>query len=159
MSILELSKDFPSGASLTIAYSEKADTLARQEEQSAAVLSEAAETAIQTLLHNRDVIRRALAEQTEQIFRSNLQQHVMVRQTLFTLSEENARKQIVRSLTFPTMRDRYDETPEAHRKTFRWILEDLPKNDFVKWLQSGAGLYWINGKAGSGKSTLMRFIR
>ncbi|KAE9371246.1 hypothetical protein N431DRAFT_558808 [Stipitochalara longipes BDJ] len=36
--------------------------------------------------------------------------------------------------------------------------EDLPWSDFAKWLKSGQGIYWINGKAGSGKSTLMRYV-
>jgi len=31
-------------------------------------------------------------------------------------------------------------------------------DDFSVWLKSGQGLYWINGKAGSGKSTLMNYI-
>lgn len=31
-------------------------------------------------------------------------------------------------------------------------------DDFGAWLESGQGLYWINGKAGSGKSTLMNYI-
>ncbi len=31
-------------------------------------------------------------------------------------------------------------------------------DDFSVWLKSGEGLYWINGKAGSGKSTLMNYI-
>lgn len=29
---------------------------------------------------------------------------------------------------------------------------------FVQWLHSGRGLYWINGKPASGKSTLMKYI-
>ncbi|KAG8532445.1 uncharacterized protein KY384_002322 [Bacidia gigantensis] len=34
-----------------------------------------------------------------------------------------------------------------------------PKWDnFSDWLRSGSGVYWINGKAGSGKSTLMNFL-
>ncbi|KAL8992541.1 MAG: hypothetical protein Q9188_007563, partial [Gyalolechia gomerana] len=31
-------------------------------------------------------------------------------------------------------------------------------DDFALWLRSGHGVYWINGKAGSGKSTLMNHI-
>jgi len=31
-------------------------------------------------------------------------------------------------------------------------------DDFRVWLMSGQGLYWINGKAGSGKSTLMDYV-
>ncbi|KAL8832358.1 MAG: hypothetical protein Q9191_000315 [Dirinaria sp. TL-2023a] len=33
-----------------------------------------------------------------------------------------------------------------------------PWNSFVKWLQGDERIYWINGKAGSGKSTLMKFL-
>jgi NACHT domain len=31
-------------------------------------------------------------------------------------------------------------------------------SDFVDWLENGENVYWINGKPGSGKSTLMNFI-
>jgi hypothetical protein len=61
------------------------------------------------------------------------------------------------------MRDRHEAIVEAHDATFRWILEDAeayaqPWSNFVDWLRHGDGVYWINGKAASGKSTLMRFI-
>ena len=53
----------------------------------------------------------------------------------------------------------------AHQKTFQWIFEpDGPDmstrrwDNFVQWLEQGDGLYWISGKAGSGKSTLMSYI-
>ena len=44
-----------------------------------------------------------------------------------------------------------------HENTFRWIwsADDL---DLVSWLRSGSGLYWISGKPGSGKSTLMKYL-
>jgi hypothetical protein len=31
-------------------------------------------------------------------------------------------------------------------------------SNFIDWLRDGDGVYWVNGKAGSGKSTLMRYI-
>lgn len=31
-------------------------------------------------------------------------------------------------------------------------------SNFVAWLEYGKGIYWLNGKLGSGKSTLMKFI-
>jgi hypothetical protein len=31
-------------------------------------------------------------------------------------------------------------------------------SNYAQWLREGEGIYWINGKAGSGKSTLMRYI-
>ncbi len=59
---------------------------------------------------------------------------------------------------------RYDEVEAAYQKTFEWIFkddtDDTPWNSFVDYL-SGTEVslpYFINGKAGSGKSTLMKFI-
>ena len=36
---------------------------------------------------------------------------------------------------------------------------DQPWPDFTDWLENGQDVYWISGKAGSGKSTLMAYIR
>ncbi len=72
---------------------------------------------------------------------------------------------LVDSLAFPAMRNREDEIAPAYHSTFKWIfrepstdLEPLPWTNFIHWLRQGDGLYWINGKAGSGKSTLMKYI-
>jgi hypothetical protein len=62
------------------------------------------------------------------------------------------------------MRDRQAEIPVAHQKTYRWIFNQLPNKEdvswssFSDWLRDGDGIYWVSGKAGSGKSTLMRYI-
>lgn len=70
---------------------------------------------------------------------------------------------ILASLRFPSMNDRYDGIEEAFQETFDWIFSKpnpttQPWDDFSKWLSEGDGIYWINGKAGSGKSTLMRYV-
>lgn len=67
------------------------------------------------------------------------------------------------SLNFPIMTDREDEIAEAELATFDWIFKkprsgDRPWSNFLEWLQSGDSLYWINGKPGSGKSTLMKHL-
>ena len=51
----------------------------------------------------------------------------------------------------------------AHEATFRWILSDSPPqnkpwDNLIRWLRDDGGCYWINDKAASGKSTLMRFL-
>ncbi|TEY87421.1 hypothetical protein BOTCAL_0002g00280 [Botryotinia calthae] len=58
---------------------------------------------------------------------------------------------------------RYDTITEAHQHTFEWVFCDpetaqKPWSNFGEWLKRGNGIYWIHGKPGSGKSTLMRFI-
>lgn len=69
------------------------------------------------------------------------------------------------SLWFPEIHRRQEIIHEAHEKTFQWIYEpngpgttDRRWDSFVHWLESGQHTYWINGKAGSGKSTLMSYI-
>ena len=75
------------------------------------------------------------------------------------------------ALSFASMEDRKEEVSEAHARTFEWIFSDedtnsrkrvdfKPGSNFLQWLKGNEGecVYWINGKAGSGKSTLMRFI-
>ncbi|PVH80336.1 hypothetical protein DL98DRAFT_654744 [Cadophora sp. DSE1049] len=68
---------------------------------------------------------------------------------------------ILESLRYPMMSQRFEEVSEAHVKTFNWIFDEkedeqqVPWTNFANWLQNGEGLYWLKGKAGSGKSTLM----
>ena len=45
---------------------------------------------------------------------------------------------------------------ETHAKTYGWVFQK--SSSFYRWLQTGDGLFWISGKAGSGKSTLMKFL-
>ncbi|KAI1480125.1 prion-inhibition and propagation-domain-containing protein [Daldinia eschscholtzii] len=71
-------------------------------------------------------------------------------------------EQILCRLWFRTIDERWESISEAHRKTFRWALAppegNYPWDDLSEWLQSGSGIYWVSGKAGSGKSTLMKHL-
>lgn len=66
------------------------------------------------------------------------------------------------SLQFPEMRLRQEAVKDAHSNTFEWIFrdgqEDSPARQFPTWLKEGNGVFWIKGKAGSGKSTLMKYL-
>lgn len=76
-------------------------------------------------------------------------------ETTFTERENALREQdIVSSLRYPFCAMRYEEILPAARNTFEWIYEST----FVDWLQKGEGVFWVTGKAGSGKSTLMKFV-
>ncbi|KAH7304158.1 hypothetical protein B0I35DRAFT_484642 [Stachybotrys elegans] len=55
----------------------------------------------------------------------------------------------------PELDFRVDQIENPFQGTFKWIY-DLPS--FCEWLQRGSGMFWIHGKPGSGKSTLMKFI-
>ncbi|KAK9413454.1 putative NACHT domain-containing protein [Seiridium unicorne] len=64
---------------------------------------------------------------------------------------------ISQSLDAPKRDFRLEQIEDKFRNTFDWVY-DPQEPGFNRWLQKGAGLFWINGKPGSGKSTLMKFI-
>ncbi|KAG8158351.1 hypothetical protein KVR01_012112 [Diaporthe batatas] len=69
------------------------------------------------------------------------------------------------SLWYETMEDREQTILPAYNRTLNWIFksegsprrERLPWDDFNNFLSKDSGTYWVTGKAGSGKSTLMKF--
>ena len=67
-------------------------------------------------------------------------------------------------LNFRQMSWRYEEVPEAYRRTCDWIFQPLQEerrwSNFVQYLTDNdvVAPYFISGKAGSGKSTLMKYI-
>ncbi|KAI0455159.1 hypothetical protein F5B21DRAFT_473095 [Xylaria acuta] len=71
--------------------------------------------------------------------------------------EEKKLDHLIASLRTPDTDRRLREVEKRFENTFDWIY-DLEETRFSHWLQSGTGLFWINGKPGSGKSTLMKFI-
>ncbi|KAL9016862.1 MAG: hypothetical protein Q9185_005812 [Variospora sp. 1 TL-2023] len=64
------------------------------------------------------------------------------------------------SLNSVEARSRLEEVDRAHPATFGWLF-DAQQVPFLEWLQASDGLgrrpFWIQGKPGSGKSTLMKF--
>jgi hypothetical protein len=80
---------------------------------------------------------------------------------------------IIKRLNFRSRPVRHDIIPVAHQETFQWALvlppefrdEDPSISDddstvphLASWLRKRDGYFWISGKAGSGKSTLMKYI-
>ncbi len=66
-------------------------------------------------------------------------------------------------LSFREMFDRQERIHENYEGTFQWIYDEShdpskPWDSFSSWLTEGCGVYWVAGKAGSGKSTLMRML-
>lgn len=70
--------------------------------------------------------------------------------------EKAAGDAILKSLAFSEIQDRRNAIKRAHEVTFEWVFAE--RSILVDWLQSSRPLFWINGKAGSGKSTLMKFL-
>ncbi|KAK9850725.1 hypothetical protein MYU51_011815 [Penicillium brevicompactum] len=80
--------------------------------------------------------------------------------------DKEARQRILESLRFPQMQERAQQIQPAEEKTYEWILhrhvtQRHRYEGLVTWLSSiteTRRIYWISGKPGSGKSTLMRFL-
>lgn len=89
--------------------------------------------------------------------------------TVQALTTSQAQKQedtmrherFLESLRFDDIHVRENEVSESHSETFGWVYDDdskYPWDNLKAWLEHGQGIYWINGKAGSGKSTFMKFL-
>lgn len=70
-------------------------------------------------------------------------------------------EQLLDSLRYDEINLRQNEISEPQSRTFGWVFEDETCDrwdSLSAWLKHGQKLYWINGKAGSGKSTFMKFL-
>jgi hypothetical protein len=88
-------------------------------------------------------------------------------------SEYAIEQLILDQLHFDTLDDRHLAIKDAHARTFEWIFsQQTPveattgresvtnaSTKFVEWLTtSQSHVYWVSGKPGSGKSTLMKYL-
>ncbi|KAF3059765.1 Heterokaryon incompatibility protein s [Daldinia childiae] len=128
-------------------------------------------TQIVPIFDNRAITRRATEQDVATI--RNLRGLKLVHEAsvggrivVAELTEEHltrtCKEQILHGLWFRTIDERRESISKAHCKTFRWVLEPPQGtylwDDLSEWLQSGSGIYWVSGKAGSGKSTLMKHL-
>lgn len=71
---------------------------------------------------------------------------------------------VLASLNYEDRPARYEKIPKAYGKTFAWSLEAADETTEAKfgklqsWLRADDALFWVSGKPGSGKSTLMKHI-
>ncbi|KAL9628126.1 MAG: hypothetical protein Q9204_006093, partial [Flavoplaca sp. TL-2023a] len=75
--------------------------------------------------------------------------------------DQQQHDQFLRSLWFGEIHTRMNDIADSHSQTLHWMFEDdttRPWDSFCNWLQGNDRLYWVNGKPGSGKSTLMKFL-
>ena len=106
--------------------------------------------------------QNVMASQIEQLH-SELNRLIAIGEPLEARSQKCIH--IMESLQYKRMTARYEKIVKAHAKTFEWIYDEStlsqhgePQHHLLQWLESGDGLFWVSGKAGSGKSTLMKFI-
>ncbi|KAI1417468.1 hypothetical protein F5Y13DRAFT_184815 [Hypoxylon sp. FL1857] len=72
-------------------------------------------------------------------------------------AREPRNQEILNSLYYDTMTERESRIDPAYGQTCEWILSPN-LSPFPKYLKSKDPVLWISGSAGSGKSTLMKYI-
>lgn len=79
---------------------------------------------------------------------------------------------VLRTLLVTGLGSREEQIHDAYEKPFGWIYQDeelrvaredrerikAARTRFERWLSSSSEVFWVNGKAGSGKSTLMKYL-
>lgn len=70
---------------------------------------------------------------------------------------------ILHALEYREREERHAMIASPFDGTYEWVFNNSNNNrqqwdNLEEWSESGTGCYWINGKAGSGKSTLMKYI-
>jgi hypothetical protein len=152
---------------ISIQYRQKVQALSITQDKRFSNLNTDIQTIIQSLLKTRFTHSEDLQKHFEALTESQKYEHAQTRATFIYMEEEKrqarVRLSLLESLRFPMMNDRYEKLARAHEQTFLWIFKcpqsrQKPWDNFAEWLSIGAGTYWIQGKAASGKSTLMRFI-
>ena len=151
---------------------QKFEDLIRELSHFRARINEVCPVTMVDLDRDRDLVTRAMADQDVDTIKdlrklkilkeaSAGSQNSIVESTQHAISEA-CKDRILRKLWFRRIDDRRENIVTAHSRTLRWALkprrEDAPWDDLSAWLQSGSGIYWISGKAGSGKSTLMKHL-
>lgn len=126
------------------------------------------------LEEGRNTYAKLIADQTETI-----RTHIDRRHDERYQEEANRRlrDEFIQSLFYPEISSRFDNIAKSHEGTCQWFFESSksragvenlsqaeksrarPWDSFEEWLRSdGHNPYWLSGKPGSGKSTLMKYI-
>ncbi|KAL9593216.1 MAG: hypothetical protein Q9219_007641 [cf. Caloplaca sp. 3 TL-2023] len=136
------------------------DTRALRQNQNTLGLDQRIQILAQALEQGHTTVDQLLAHHSRQI-----QDHIDKKFESFTKVEEENQpyQQFLESLFFPEIESRQEQIPEVFENTCSWIF-DSPDSErrqwpsFRDWLVAGQGVYWISGKPGSGKSTLMKYL-
>jgi hypothetical protein len=117
------------------------------------------EIAVQTaqIAKQQQIDESVASRRHQEVLDSITQQRITVTQV------EDITKHVQDRLFFHRQDDRFDDITEAHRTSFQWTLtkpgaKTTSRPNLLQWLREDNGVYWISGKAGSGKSTLMKYL-
>ena len=110
------------------------------------------------ILHDRESTKIHITEEAESLRKDIV---IILNEQTAAKDTQEAISRIIQSLKYSDTNRRRNQVVDSHDGTFEWIFDESiekPWDCFIKWLRSDSDLYWVNGKPGSGKSTLMKFI-
>ncbi|KAG9199650.1 hypothetical protein G6514_008311 [Epicoccum nigrum] len=137
-------------------------------------LDEASRNVLKDIVNSNEVLKADIHTQAQNILTEQraegalaADRHQEVLDTILSLnlaalSVDTILQRLQSKLYSHRQDDRFEDIAQAHQKTFTWALEKKSSaqsgGDLLNWLQNQSGTYWISGKAGSGKSTLMKYM-
>ncbi|EHK20567.1 uncharacterized protein TRIVIDRAFT_202804 [Trichoderma virens Gv29-8] len=152
----------------------KADAVEIQQREGFANLSDTMKHFISQLAAGHTEIANLIARDGNQTRQQIRKSEARVKQSIIDIHSaveyEAMKSSLLRSLKYESMNSRRTELKPAHEATYVSIFESLDQDEnstsssaaawrnFVQWLQSDKRVFWIQGKPGSGKSTLMKFL-
>ena len=145
---------------------QKSDLIAVQQNDSFQELDKKVQAMIRSLAEDSrsfDELKMIVTSESESVMRyisRTTEQHEVRK------AEEEYRKTFLKSLWYSEIYRRQESIKDAHAQTFSWIFKESESDDhdaskwhnFGEWLRNENGTYWMSGKAGSGKSTLMNYV-
>ena len=85
-----------------------------------------------------------------------------MKETLQSQATSDKEAAFLASFVFPEVDVREQQIESRHPDTCEWIFEPPTSSQswssFADWLRAPDPMYWVCGKAGSGKSTAMKFM-
>nr|OQO27894.1 hypothetical protein B0A51_05207 [Rachicladosporium sp. CCFEE 5018] len=172
-----LHTDIRAGIKQTVdaAASKHAETIDRLLEMATSSAAQHGQTRSQVTIAHGETIDQLSQLQLRVTGEHDRLQHDMdeattaVRGDLASANEIRQRESFLKSLHFEDMERREASIKSALARTYDWIFDKsydqqrtsgqaLSRVTLRQWLHSNQSTYWVSGKAGSGKSTLMAFI-
>ncbi|EWG35847.1 hypothetical protein FVEG_00047 [Fusarium verticillioides 7600] len=124
------------------------------------VPTESSETARSTIQSDIELIKKDVRQLL--LFQDAAGNHAAIAQSTEQNLDRMHQARILNTLWFRMINDRSESISRNHRDTLQWAIEGSNNNEswhnLASWLLNCSGIYWVSGKAGSGKSTLMKFV-
>jgi hypothetical protein len=108
-----------------------------------------------------DIVKNGTTANIKQTVRSEEQLHAHLQQLRIEDMSSRKQRRLLDSLHFGNINQRQNAIRQHVRdygNTFNWLFDPDETHGFPDWLASGSDIYWISGKPGSGKSSLVDYI-